>query len=199
LIDIDRKMPFQSFSKRFLSEKFVLQLTAADIVAGVAATTLSVWHYQTRHFVSNNILGAAFAVQGVEHIAIGTYRNGAIMLVRRGVRLNTCGRICSEGETPAHLRCLHCVCFVQTGLFFYDIFWVFGTDVMVTVARSFDAPIKLLFLRSHATEDEAAQFSMLGLGDIVIPGSLALHVSSFPFLFLPPPPSRYRVAPHATS
>jgi len=29
------------------------------------------------------------------------------------------------------------------GLFFYDIFWVFGTDVMVTVAKSFDAPIKL--------------------------------------------------------
>jgi minor histocompatibility antigen H13 len=31
------------------------------------------------------------------------------------------------------------------GLFFYDIFWVFGTDVMVTVAKSFDGPIKLLF------------------------------------------------------
>ncbi|CAG8738750.1 28877_t:CDS:2, partial [Racocetra persica] len=28
------------------------------------------------------------------------------------------------------------------GLFFYDIFWVFGTEVMVTVAKSFDAPIK---------------------------------------------------------
>jgi minor histocompatibility antigen H13 len=29
------------------------------------------------------------------------------------------------------------------GLFFYDIFWVFGTDVMVTVAKSFDGPIKV--------------------------------------------------------
>jgi len=29
------------------------------------------------------------------------------------------------------------------GLFFYDIFWVYGTDVMVTVAKSLDAPIKL--------------------------------------------------------
>jgi len=56
------------------------------------------------------------------------------------------------------------------GLFFYDIFWVFGTDVMVTVAKSFDAPIKLLFPRSFATADAKAQFSMLGLGDIVIPG-----------------------------
>ena len=56
------------------------------------------------------------------------------------------------------------------GLFLYDIFWVFGTEVMVTVARSFEAPIKLLFLREFATEESKAQFSMLGLGDIVIPG-----------------------------
>ena len=56
------------------------------------------------------------------------------------------------------------------GLFFYDIFWVFGTDVMVTVAKSFDAPIKLLFPRAFATADTATQFSMLGLGDIVMPG-----------------------------
>jgi minor histocompatibility antigen H13 len=31
------------------------------------------------------------------------------------------------------------------GLFFYDIFWVYGTDVMLTVAKSIDAPIKLMF------------------------------------------------------
>jgi minor histocompatibility antigen H13 len=30
------------------------------------------------------------------------------------------------------------------GLFFYDIFFVFGTDVMVTVAVSMDVPIKVL-------------------------------------------------------
>ena len=54
------------------------------------------------------------------------------------------------------------------GLFVYDIFWVFGTDVMVTVAKNFDAPIKLLFPRDiFAAEYE---FGMLGLGDIVIPG-----------------------------
>ena len=53
------------------------------------------------------------------------------------------------------------------GLFFYDIFWVFGTDVMVTVAKSFDAPIKLLFPQAFW---ESGTPSMLGLGDIVIPG-----------------------------
>ena len=56
------------------------------------------------------------------------------------------------------------------GLFFYDIFWVFGTDVMVTVAMSFDAPIKLIFPREFATDTEKQKNSILGLGDIVIPG-----------------------------
>ena len=53
------------------------------------------------------------------------------------------------------------------GLFFYDIFWVFFTPVMVSVAKNFDAPIKLLFPRPG---DEEKKFSLLGLGDIVIPG-----------------------------
>jgi minor histocompatibility antigen H13 len=54
------------------------------------------------------------------------------------------------------------------GLFFYDIFWVYGTDVMVTVAKSLDAPIKLMF--PYNWSEEPPLFSMLGLGDIVIPG-----------------------------
>jgi len=39
---------------------------------------------------------------------------------------------------------------------------------MVTVAKSFDAPIKLLFPKALLAETYS--FSMLGLGDIVIPG-----------------------------
>ncbi|XP_052119181.1 signal peptide peptidase 2-like isoform X2 [Arachis duranensis] len=54
----------------------------------------------------------------------------------------------------------------QTGLFVYDIFWDFFTPVMVSAAKSFDAPIKLL----SPTADSTRPFSMLGLGDIVIPG-----------------------------
>jgi len=59
-------------------------------------------------------------------------------------------------------------CILLGGLFLYDIFWVFGTDVMVTVAKSFDAPIKLLWPKNLFVDP--LQFSMLGLGDIVIPG-----------------------------
>jgi minor histocompatibility antigen H13 len=65
-------------------------------------------------------------------------------------------------------------------LFFYDIFWVFGTDVMVTVAKSFDAPIKLLMPKDVFAATYS--FSMLGLGDIVIPGvflALLLRYDSF--------------------
>eukprot|EP00894_Picocystis_sp_ML_P003872 jgi/Pico_ML_1/54389/g4744.t1 len=62
-------------------------------------------------------------------------------------------------------------CILLVGLFFYDIFWVFCTPVMVSVAKSFEAPIKLLFPRfDEAAVALAKPFSMLGLGDIVIPG-----------------------------
>jgi len=62
-------------------------------------------------------------------------------------------------------------CILLAGLFFYDIFWVFATDVMVTVAKSFEAPIKLVFPQDFL---ELGLFgtnhAMLGLGDVVIPG-----------------------------
>ena len=58
-------------------------------------------------------------------------------------------------------------------LFFYDIFWVFGSDVMVTVAKKFDVPIKLLFPIGDG------KFSILGLGDMVIPGILTALALKF--------------------
>ncbi|CAD6336043.1 unnamed protein product [Miscanthus lutarioriparius] len=46
---------------------------------------------------------------------------------------------------------------IPGGFFVYDIFWVFFTPFMISVAKSFDAPIKLLF----PTADAARPFSML--------------------------------------
>jgi minor histocompatibility antigen H13 len=54
-------------------------------------------------------------------------------------------------------------------LFFYDIFWVFGTPVMVEVAKNLDGPIKLMFPK-HIPLETVKDFNMIGLGDIVIPG-----------------------------
>jgi minor histocompatibility antigen H13 len=52
---------------------------------------------------------------------------------------------------------------VMAGLFIYDIVMVFYTPLMVTVATAIDGPIKLVF-------PGPARVSMLGLGDVVLPG-----------------------------
>jgi len=75
------------------------------------------------------------------------------------------------GIEVLHLNSFPIGCILLGGLFVYDIFWVFGTDVMVTVATSFEAPIKLLFPMDFMERGLFGKnFAMLGLGDIVIPG-----------------------------
>ena len=76
-----------------------------------------------------------------------------------------------NGVELLHLNNVLTGCILLGGLFFYDIFWVFGTDVMVTVAKSFEAPIKLVFPQDLLENGfDAKNMAMLGLGDIVIPG-----------------------------
>ncbi|KAG6845393.1 hypothetical protein H0H87_009740 [Tephrocybe sp. NHM501043] len=65
-----------------------------------------------------------------------------------------------------------------TGLFAYDIWWVFGTEVMVKVATTLDVPIKLLWPKSLVLSSERG-FTMLGLGDIVVPGTLIAFALRF--------------------
>lgn len=67
------------------------------------------------------------------------------------------------------------------GLLAYDVFWVFGSpavvgdNVMLAVATSdaITGPTRLLFPRIPGGMGEAAEFpfSLLGLGDIAIPGA----------------------------
>ncbi|EAN96276.1 putative signal peptide peptidase [Trypanosoma cruzi] len=54
------------------------------------------------------------------------------------------------------------------GLFLYDVFWVFGSDVMLTVASGINGPIKIVFPRTIFGDHQAV--SLLGLGDLIIPG-----------------------------
>ena len=73
--------------------------------------------------------------------------------------------------------------FLMIGLFFYDIYWVFysknqfGSSVMATVATNLNLPIKLVFANSQITY--SCKCSMLGLGDIVIPGALLKMLFNF--------------------
>jgi len=73
-------------------------------------------------------------------------------------------------------------------LFFYDIFWVFitpyfttgGKSVMVAVATGIDIPIKLVM--PHLTSDyPTSSCSLLGLGDILIPGIFLIFMARFGF------------------
>jgi minor histocompatibility antigen H13 len=112
-----------------------------EVLAGVTSISLIGLYYAwEKPWYLNNLLGISFCLQGIERFSLGTYKIGAILLV---------------------------------GLFFYDIFWVFGTDVMVTVAKNLDGPIKILLprtLEADAVTGKLKDLSLLGLGDIVIPG-----------------------------
>ncbi|KEF61965.1 uncharacterized protein A1O9_03537 [Exophiala aquamarina CBS 119918] len=87
---------------------------------------------------------------------------------------------------------------VLSALFFYDIYFVFFTPMMVTVATKLDVPIKLLFPRpdgcvypvgapegSKLMEDylrclaKKRSMAMLGLGDIVVPGMMLAFALRF--------------------
>jgi len=137
------------FKKKFpLIGEVDARFSSADVAAIIVSSIFSFFYITEGdkkfkyHFLMNNVLGVSFCIQSLERISIGSYKVGAILLC---------------------------------GLFFYDIFFVFGTDIMVTVAKNVDGPIKLLFPRKlqsglYPTEDDKSEFSLLGLGDIVIPG-----------------------------
>lgn len=109
-----------------------------DLVGVAVCVAISLWYTFQKHWIANNVLGLAFAINGVELLQLSSIGTGCILL---------------------------------SGLFFYDIFWVFGTNVMVTVAKNFNAPIKVVFPQDFLVRGIFGKnFAMLGLGDIVIPG-----------------------------
>lgn len=70
---------------------------------------------------------------------------------------------------------------ILMALFIYDIYFVFFTPLMVTVATNIDIPAKLLFPRPLGPhQDQSKQaLSMLGLGDIVLPGIIIGYALRF--------------------
>ena len=94
-------------------------------------SVVGVWYILKKHWLANDLLGMAFAINGVELLHLNNVVTGCILL---------------------------------GGLFFYDIFWVFGTDVMVTVAKSFEAPIKLVFPQVRSWHFIASSTKVLKLG-----------------------------------
>lgn len=98
---------------------------------------------------------------------------GVYLMKKQWIMNNAIGIcFCLQGIEKFSLGTYKIGAILLVGLFFYDIFWVFGTDVMVTVAKSLDGPIKILFPKSLTPDPitQKIELSLLGLGDIVIPG-----------------------------
>jgi minor histocompatibility antigen H13 len=124
-----------------------LPVTQAHLLAGLAGAAAAGWWCATSHWLGNNLLGVAFCVLGLSSMNVGSIKNSTLVLV---------------------------------GLFFYDIFMVFGTgyllgsnkvSIMEEVATKVEGPIKLLFpLPPLEARGRASPYSMLGLGDIIVPG-----------------------------
>ncbi|KAG4963132.1 hypothetical protein JHK82_039800 [Glycine max] len=119
------------------------------------------------HYRGSTALEIEFTKSQIVAAIPGTFFCAWYALRKHWLANNILGlAFCIQGIEMLSLGSFKTGAILLAGLFVYDIFWVFFTPVMVSVAKSFDAPIKLLF----PTADSARPFSMLGLGDIVIPG-----------------------------
>ncbi|PNH00622.1 Minor histocompatibility antigen H13, partial [Tetrabaena socialis] len=124
---------------------------AVALALGLASAELSSGH---TNFTLNNLIATLIASDILQLIGPRSFRTAGLLL---------------------------------TGLLLYDVFWVFGSprvigdNVMMTVATSelISGPTRLLFPRipgGGSTAEAAAAafpFSLLGLGDIAVPGLLA--------------------------
>ena len=129
-----------------------VKLTVPLLISSLVAASVIVLYFTSqRAWYLNNILAICFCLQGIRNFSVGSFQVAAILLI---------------------------------GLFFYDIFWVFGTEVMVKVATNLDGPIKLLLPRDSLEinpETGKLNLSLLGLGDIVIPGFFLSLMLRFDF------------------
>jgi minor histocompatibility antigen H13 len=121
-----------------------LSFSKIHIALAVLAIAVTVTYSLTKNWILSNLIGLAFSITTIPLLKLDSFKTGILLL---------------------------------SALFFYDIFWVFFTPVMVTVAKNFDAPIKMLFprnifawIKNGILTTKGVEFSMLGLGDIAIPG-----------------------------
>eukprot|EP00252_Welwitschia_mirabilis_P024279 TRINITY_DN7157_c0_g1_i1.p1 TRINITY_DN7157_c0_g1~~TRINITY_DN7157_c0_g1_i1.p1 ORF type:complete len:408 (+),score=45.30 TRINITY_DN7157_c0_g1_i1:78-1301(+) len=125
----------------------------ADIFAILVGILIMIAKNQSRSpFILNNIIATCIATEILSIVSLGSFLTASALLF---------------------------------GLLLYDVFWVFGSshvigeNVMITVATSsaFDGPTKLIF--PHHEGNSPLPYSLLGLGDIVIPGLFAAFMLRF--------------------
>ena len=129
-----------------------VSLAPTDFVAVALSLAVAGLEVSSNHsnFTTNNLLACLIASDILQLVGLRSFRTAGLMLV---------------------------------GLMAYDLFWVFGSpsaigeNVMMKVATSdiVTGPMRLLYPRIPGGTSEAADFpfSLLGLGDIAVPGLLA--------------------------
>mmetsp|Transcript_16105 Transcript_16105/g.11620 ORF Transcript_16105/g.11620 Transcript_16105/m.11620 type:complete len:309 (-) Transcript_16105:22-948(-) len=127
--------------------------SVASILGTVSGIVFCGWWYITRNWILNNLLAIVLSITFLKTVRLTSLTPGILLL---------------------------------SLLFIYDIFWVFispmftrgGDSVMVTVATGLDVPIKLDM--PHILIDQpTSSCSMLGLGDILIPGIFICYMARF--------------------
>lgn len=134
---------------------FYGEVSIASLIGTLVGFILAGSWYLTHFWLLNNILAFFLALTFLKTLRLSTLTPGLVLL---------------------------------SLLFFYDIFWVFlspyfttgGKSVMVAVATGLDIPIKLVM--PHLSVDyPTSACSLLGLGDILIPGIFIIFVARFGF------------------
>lgn len=117
-----------------------IKANTIHIVSLVIAIVAAVMQQIRPHWIVSNVLALAFAFNAISLLRLDSFFTGSALL---------------------------------SLLFIYDCWWVFGSklafgaDVMVSVATNLEAPIKVQFPKDLAA---GKGMSLLGLGDIVLPG-----------------------------
>lgn len=127
------------------------RINISTIIGLAVSITTVLSYYLTRNWILNNVIGICFAFIIIKTVKIPNFKVGSLLL----------------------------------GLaFFYDIFWVygssyiFGDNVMVNVASGLDLPIKLQC--PHLSSGSLPfTCSILGLGDLALPGLFLAFASRF--------------------
>ncbi|XP_036780676.1 minor histocompatibility antigen H13 isoform X3 [Manis pentadactyla] len=179
------------FFKIFSQEYINLLLSMYFFVLGILALSHTISPFMSKFFPANfpsrqyqllftqgsgenkeEIINYEFDTKDLVCLGLSSIVGVWYLLRKHWIANNLFGLAFSlNGVELLHLNNVSTGCILLGGLFIYDVFWVFGTNVMVTVAKSFEAPIKLVFPQDLLEKGlEADNFAMLGLGDIVIPG-----------------------------
>lgn len=139
------------------------------------SSRISNMFYSVRHFLVEDWIlelsifrlgkdTSSFKITSLIGIFLGITVQGLYLYTNANVLTNIIGlAVCYMAFQYVSVTSFAIGSSVLTGLFVYDIVMVFYTPFMVSVATQIDAPIKL-------TYTTATRSSILGLGDIVVPG-----------------------------